>query len=889
MRIDKLAIIAPEKQDFSDVKTTWAFDTLSKLYGEELAAAQLALEHESHEIGEAKFHKALERQIERAEFAETSVAKPLVAMLVPSFVTEFHAWVEHQMTKVRRKSVALKFLQMVKAERIAAITIKTVITEIARQRQDLASITTRIGKTIEEEARFGRIRDEEAKHFQKHVKDALNKRNGHTYKKAFMEAVESKMLDAGELNGAWADWGASDADIQHHIGARCLEILIKTSGLVELVRPNAGHKQTDGQVVALTAPWLEQLNKRAFSLAGINTFHQPMVVPPRPWTRPVGGGYWGKGRRPTRFVRTHTKAALERYRDVNMPEVYKAVNLAQNTAWSINSKVLEVAEALTSWENVPVKKWPSAAIAELPTKPDDIETNEGSLKAWKKAASVVYRAESARISRRLSLELNITMARKFADFEAIYFPHNLDWRGRVYAECSFSPQGNDVTKGLLQAAHAEPVGEDGIQWLMIHGANTAGVDKVPFDQRKQWVRDNESTILRCAEDPLTHTEWMGMDSPFCFLAFCFEWAGVVRDGSAHRSALPIAFDGSCSGIQHFSAMLRDETGGRAVNLLPSDSVQDIYRLVSDGCNAVMLYDAQHGTDDSTEVRVDKKTGEITERRVLGTKTLAQQWIAHGVDRSVTKRSVMTLAYGSKEFGFCDQVQDDIVQPAIDAGKTMFTDAWQASRYMAHLIWVSVGKTVVAAVEAMEWLQKSAKLLAQEVKDKETKEIVKPAMPVYWVTPDGFPVWQEYKVNDKVRVDLIFMGEVRLQTTVMHDDRPQNKIDARKQEAGISPNFVHSLDGSHLRKTVVHANEAYDIGFFALIHDSFGTIPAHAGKLFKAVRETMVDTYENNDVLADFREQFIDQLHDDQMDKMPELPKHGTLEIREILKSEFAFA
>lgn len=884
-----MAFIEKQQHNFDDVKTSWAFETLSKLYGEELAAAQLALEHESHMMGEEKFHKALDRQIERSEFAETAVAKPLVAMLVPKFAAEMGEWIDHQMTKVRRKSVALKYLNMVRPERVAALTIKLVISELARQRNELAGVSTRIGRAIEEEARFGRIRDEEAKHFQKHVKEALNKRNGHTYKKAFMEAVESKMLEAGELNGAWSDWANADTDVMHHIGARCLEILIKSTGLVELIRVGAGKKAEDQQTVQLSGPWLEQLAKRTFSLAGINTLNQPMVVPPRPWTRPVGGGYWGKGRRPTRFIRTHSKAALERYRDVDMAEVYKAVNIAQNTAWAINKPVLAVAEALLSWPNVPVKKWPSHAVSELPTKPDDIDTNEASLKAWKKEAAGVYRGEAARISRRLSLEMNLETARKFADYEAIYFPHNLDWRGRVYSLTSFSPQGNDITKGILQASKGEPVGAEGIEWLMIHGANTAGVDKVPFDERKQWVRDNEDCILSCARDPLQNTEWMSMDSPFCFLAFCFEWAGVKRDGENHVSALPIAFDGSCSGIQHFSAMLRDEVGGRAVNLLPSPTVQDIYRLVSDGVNSILRDDVDNGTDDSSETVVDKKTGEIRERRIIGTRTLAAMWLAYGVDRSVTKRSVMTLAYGSKEFGFCDQVRDDIVQPAIDAGKTMFTDAQQASRYMAHLIWVSVGKTVVAAVEAMSWLQSAAKLLSSEVKDKKSKEILKPAMPVYWVTPDGFPVWQEYKVNDKVRIDLIFMGDVRLQTTLMQNDKPTNKIDARKQESGISPNFVHSLDGSHLRMTVVKAHEAYAVSFFALIHDSFGTIPARAGSLFKAVRETMVDTYENHDVLADFRDQFIDQLHETQMEKMPSLPKKGTLVIREILKSKFAFA
>lgn len=250
---------------------------------------------------------------------------------------------------------------------------------------------------------------------------------------------------------------------------------------------------------------------------------------------------------------------------------------------------------------------------------------------------------------------------------------------------------------------------------------------------------------------------------------------------------------------------------------------------------------------------------------------------------------MTLAYGSKEFGFTDQVRDDIITPAVDAGSMNFPSPQQAARYMAHLIWVSVSKTVVAAVEAMEWLQKSAKLLAAVIKGKKGEDkgkILKPAMPVYWVTPDGFPVWQEYKVQVSQRIDLIILGDVRIRSTVLNT---QDAIDARKQESGISPNFVHSMDGNHLRQTVVHAHDAHGVTFFALIHDSFGSIPARAGAMFKAVRETFVGCYEHTDVLADFREQFIDQLHESQLDKMPPLPIKGTLDIREVIKSQFAFA
>ena len=63
-------------------------------------------------------------------------------------------------------------------------------------------------------------------------------------------------------------------------------------------------------------------------------------------------------------------------------------------------------------------------------------------------------------------------------------------------------------------------------------------------------------------------------------------------------------------------------------------------------------------------------------------------------------------------------------------------------------------------------------------------------------------------------------------------------------------------------------------------------------MFKAVRETMVETYENNennDVLADFREQFVEQLHATQLEKMPPIPSRGTLCIQEVLESTFAFA
>ena len=888
-----MSILLPPKHDFSDIKESpRAFETLSRLFGEDLAALQLSLEHEAYEMGEARFHKNLERAIEDGEFAESQPAKPLLEALVPRFITRYNEWLDHQNTKVRRKHVAIEEFRKLSPEVAAVVTIKRTLGLLATSGTGVTvqKVAISIGQSIEDEMRFGRIREEEAEHFRKFIRPALDKRNGHLFKREYMKAVESKMLEAGELGSTWAPWETDRADLgkdrHFQVGIKLMEILIESSELIVVQRENAGHVSKDCETVALHPEWAKRLGDRAFNLAGIAPVFQPCVVPPKKWTGIKGGGYWAQGRKPVSFIRVRNRKALERYRDVHMPEVYKAVNLAQETPWAVNSRVLEVVNEIAQWRSVPIADFPALDKEELPPRAEGMDDNEEVLKRWKRDASAVYRRERARNSRRLRFEFIVEQANKFAAYESIWFPYNMDWRGRVYALPMFNPQGNDMTKGLLRAAQGERIGAEGRKWLAIHGANTAGVDKVDFAERLKWVEDNRALILACAEDPLGCTEWMSMDSPFCFLAFCFEWQGVQQHGDDWVSALPVAFDGSCSGIQHFSAMLRDERGGRAVNLVPSTKVQDIYRLVADEVNRRLQLDFANGTANSLSNKINEKSGEFRDVVELGTKTLAAGWLAYGVTRGETKRSVMTLPYGSKEYGFSDQLLEDIIRPAVDRGDgAMFTHPDQFSRYLAKHIWESVSVVVVAAVEAMEWLQKAAKLLASEVKEKKTKanpnpEVLKPCMAVHWVTPDGFPVWQEYFKPEKRRIDLMFLGTHRMEATV--NVRDSKEMDPRKMESGVSPNFVHSQDGSHLRKTVVKANEAYGVTFFALIHDSFGTIPAKAGAMFRAVRETMVETYENNDVLADFRDQFMEQLHESQLEKMPEIPKAGTLDLRLIL-------
>ena len=888
-------VINAPKNDFSDISNAiQPFNVLADNYGESLARAQLQLEHEAYTLGEARFLRQMQRQIEHGEAADNQVARPLMDVLLPKFSEAYAAWFEKSRTSTGRKPVAYVMLQsgILEPDAAAAITLKVVLSTLAKEGSEaIQAVTSQLGQAVEDEIRFGRLREQERKHFMKNVEPNLKKRVGLVYKKAFMQVVEQDMLSRHLVDTAWTIWKKEETI---HVGVKMLEILIESTGLVELERVNAGNVAEDMQTVRLADEYIDLMSKRAGALAGMAPMYQPCVVPPRPWVGIQDGGYWAAGRKPLPLIRVNSRRALERYQDVDMPEVYKAVNIAQNTPWKINKKVLDVVNEIVNWKNCPVDSVPALERKALPERPEDIDTNEEALKAWKKAASIVYRSDKARVSKRLSLEFTLAQANKFAQFKAIWFPYNMDWRGRVYAIPAFNPQSNDMTKGLLMLAKGKPIGEDGLYWLKIHGANTAGVDKVPFPERIAFIESNHEMILACAKDPLVNTQWADMDSPFCFLAFCFEYYGAVHHGKSYVCSLPLAFDGSCSGIQHFSAMLRDSVGGRAVNLLPSETVQDIYGIVATKVKEMLSEAVINGTDNEVQVITDKTTGEVTERLKYGSKTLAGWWLAYFDSiplkdhRKVTKRSVMTLAYGSKEFGFRDQLLEDIINPAIDKGTgIMFIHPNQAAGYMAKLIWESVSVTVVAAVEAMNWLKKSASLLAAEVKDKKTKEVLRGRCAISWTTPDGFPVWQEYRKPVQKRLRFIFLGATSIRSTI--NTHETSGIDAHKQESGIAPNFVHSQDGSHLRKTVVHAYEKHGIESFALIHDSFGTIPADAGKLFKAVRETMVESYENHNVLADFREQFMDQLHESQLKDMPEIPAFGDLNLRDILESDFAFA
>lgn len=287
-------------------------------------------------------------------------------------------------------------------------------------------------------------------------------------------------------------------------------------------------------------------------------------------------------------------------KSVKMPLVYRALNALQAVPFMINTKVLEVAQKLSDGGVgcVPDEK----RITTLKQMIEDTKTKALSKKPDSKEAKKLWREyyqlrrEYAKlVGRKIQADTIKKLAGEFAQEPEIFFPMNLDFRGRVNPlPVLLNPNGNDLAKSLLLFAEGKGLFDFGDRgqllvedfWLAIYGAalykaKDCGKDPV---NKFEWTRVHRQQILDCATDPLNNLWWTQASEPWRFLAFCFEYHAVwtCPEGlGIPLCHLPIAVDGTCNGLQHYSLMLRSEQIAEAVNLKPSRMPQDLYQRVAD--------------------------------------------------------------------------------------------------------------------------------------------------------------------------------------------------------------------------------------------------------------------------------------------------------------------
>lgn len=262
-------------------------------------------------------------------------------------------------------------------------------------------------------------------------------------------------------------------------------------------------------------------------------------------------------------------------------------------------------------------------------------------------------------SLRFSAELKLDQAEKFKEFDKIYFPYNMDFRGRAYPiPPHLSNVGSDLCRGVLMFAEPKPLGERGLYWLKVHLANFAGADKLKFEARASFVDEHMDQVRESVRDPFAGERWwMSLEDPFQGLATAREIVSAIDSGdpSSYMCALPVHMDGSCNGLQHYAALGRDYVGGKAVNLCVMDEPQDVYVGVMHEVIRRVAEEAARDLDfDTSDVNV-LKPKQRTQFKV----NRAAKLVDGLIDRGVVKRTVMTSVYGVTLVGAREQIREKI--------------------------------------------------------------------------------------------------------------------------------------------------------------------------------------------------------------------------------------
>lgn len=160
-----------------------------------------------------------------------------------------------------------------------------------------------------------------------------------------------------------------------------------------------------------------------------------------------------------------------------------------------------------------------------------------------------------------------------------------------------------------------------------------------------------------------------------------------------------------------------------------------------------------------------------------------------------------------------------------------------SIYLAIRVMASIGDVFQGANAIKAWLQTCARYISQSApadRAHEAGKRLERMSTVVWTTPLGLPVVQPYRVVEHEKIVTV-LARVRIV-----DSTKATPTDARRQAAALPPNFIHSLDASHMMMTATECKKR-NIAF-ASVHDSYWTHAADVDDMSAVLRDAFVELH-----------------------------------------------
>lgn len=570
----------------------------------------------------------------------------------------------------------------------------------------------------------------------------------------------------------------------------------------------------------------------------LEPLRKPITAFPIPVNEYLIGGYAFDVLNDNSSLQYRTKEQLETLaKSDSIGHIQGVINSTQSIPYSIDNKVYQVASQLFS-EGIAQAGIPAFEV-DLPEFGDTKEKRKIYFQAKERANSLK--------GKRYNMARTLGIAEEMLSVHHCYMPCYLDFRGRLYYRGDYlNPQGNDLSKALLQFTSKAKIDDEVKFFYYVHGANCYGADKLSYQDRYQFIQEKENEIKLIAQDPIKYLHlWKDTDSPFGYLAFCFDCAAYLDDPDNFESGLRIASDASSSGLQILSLLLRDKEGCIRTNVLDNgtDIPSDVYIECLQVLKVLLEADANsslHPVSDFAKYWLEELKGKNS--------------------RNLVKRILMTSVYSLSRYGLNKYVQEWINehrQPNTD-------DFSKQDRYLKTRVSEAVGDTVKGATLGMEWFKQVAKTLACLNKDIELD------------MPTGFRLVSRYRKSKAKQVRTVTQGKFLY---VSYSEETDVIAEGKSINASV-PNVIHALDAAILYDIVESIPNNIP---FSLVHDSVYYRAADANLFYEQIRESIKKLF-SSDIMADFKEQIEDQ----HKIELPELPVIGNINFDEILESPYIY-
>lgn len=379
--------------------------------------------------------------------------------------------------------------------------------------------------------------------------------------------------------------------------------------------------------------------------------------------------------------------------------------------------------------------------------------------------------------------------------KTFYFPYFWDSRGRIYTDttCGFTPQGADHEKALVISTHKEVLTNDGFKALVeaAHGYSEI-----------EWSVEE---MVNMVKDPGGWKDtWSKADKPYSYMA-CAKLIAEYMVCPTRPLAAFIPLDGRCSGLQHWSAVIRSNAITKHLGMHSEEAELDIYEKVAE--------DWRNSLEPEWHFMATRKAAKIP--------VMTWGYMA----TTMTSMEHMDKLFGAERVWCPDICEFVTVGEGLDRAVTGRMGADLYSR---------LNETLGPLRAAVDWLCDCATAIA-EIGNVE----------ISWPTPDGFEATQR-KVKGVTRdLDCVLSNGDRFQLDILYFDT--EIPNTAKHRSAIAPNVIHSLDATHLRMT---ARMLGQLGLpMIFIHDSFATHVNHRKKLYDIIVDTFIDLY-MGDYLSD---------------------------------------